>query len=135
MNWISDLLKDYPALSVAKERLALMEDRLKQTESQNLALKTEIASLRSECAELQTRISNDAEKTKYFEHMGVLWKERRDGLIEQIAYCPDCKLAMSAFPPLSDEVLACSRCNFCAPFLPSQVQHMALKLEVELLSS
>ncbi len=30
MSWLSDFLKEYPALSVAKERLALAEQRLDQ---------------------------------------------------------------------------------------------------------
>jgi hypothetical protein len=40
---------------------------------------------------------------------------------------------MSAFPPESNEMLVCSKCNFTAPFPPSQVDAMAKKLEVELL--
>lgn len=135
MNWLTDLLKEYPAISVAKERLALVEDRLKQAESQNTALKIENTSFRLECAELKKKVSHYEKVAPFVEHMGVLWKEGRDSLIVHLAYCPECKLAMSAFPPGSDETLICTKCNFAAPFPPSEVGRLALKLEVELLSS
>ena len=134
MSWLSDLLKDYPALSVAKERLALVEDRLKQAEKENASLKAENVALQTECSELKKKVSLHEKAPPFFEYMGVLWKER-GGLIEPLAYCPECKLAMSAFPPGSDESLICTKCNFTAPFSPSQVGDLALRLEVELLSS
>ena len=68
------------------------------------------------------------------EFNGVLWKEF-NGDVETIAYCPECKLAMSAFPPGSNEMLICSKCNFTAPFSPDEVKALANKLEVELLSA
>ncbi|MGH9426349.1 MAG: hypothetical protein ACRD2L_08605, partial [Terriglobia bacterium] len=127
-------LKDYPALSVAKERLALVEERLKQAEVQNAKLKEENSALIAECTELRKKVSAHEKTSPFIEYMGVLWKERGH-LVEPLAYCPDCKLAMSAFPPSSDETLICSKCNFVAPFLPSQIRDMTLRLEVELLSA
>ena len=135
MGWLTDLLKDYPALSVAKERLALMEERLKHAEARSSVLQQENESLRAELTELKKRVPSDLGKNPFFEYSGVLWKESRDGLIDPLAYCPVCKLAMSTFPPRSNDSLICTKCNFAAPFAPSEVKDKALKLEVELLSA
>jgi len=96
MGWLNDLLKEYPALSVAKERLALIKE------------------------------------SQFTEFKGVLWKKLGD-YIDSLAYCPECKLAMSAFLPGDDDMLVCSKCNFMAPFKPSQVEAMVKQLETELL--
>lgn len=135
MTWLTDLLKEFPSLSVARERLALVQERLKQSEAKSLALQTEVDALRRECPSLQRRIADTPPPVKTYEFRGVLWKEQRDGLIEPIAYCPECKLAMSEFPPRTDENLICTKCNFVAPFPPSEVRDMALRLEVELIGS
>jgi hypothetical protein len=107
MGWLADLLKEYPALSVAKERLALVEERLRLVESENNKLK-------AENAELKKRIPILEKASQFIEYKGVLWKQL-NGTIDSISYCPECKLAMSAFPPGSDEMLICSKCNFTKP--------------------
>ncbi|HLD14616.1 MAG TPA: hypothetical protein VJB18_07865 [Burkholderiales bacterium] len=127
MGWLSDLLKEYPALSVAKERLALVEERFRLVEAEN-------KKLGAENADLKKRLSVYEKASQFIEYKGVMWKQMGEA-IDSIAYCPECKLAMSAFPPKSDEMLVCSKCNFTAPFLPSQVSEMARKLEIELLSA
>ena len=134
MGWLADLLKDYPALSVVKERLALVEERLRQAEAENKRLKAENTDLRSECAGLKTRVAVATKARQFLEYKGVLWKEL-DGVVDSISYCPECKLAMSVFPPGSDEMLVCSKCNFTAPFPPSQVSVKAKELEIDLLSA
>lgn len=125
MGLLADLLKEYPALSVAKERLALIEELMRIVDAENDKLK-------AENAELKKRVPVLEKASKFIEYKGTLWKQL-NGAVDSIAYCPDCTLAMSAFPPGSDEMLICSRCNFTAPFPPSQVDAMATKLEVELL--
>lgn len=132
MGWLSDLIKEYPALSVARERLALVADRLKMAEDENKKLKAEIESLRAERNELAKRAAAQEKREHFVEFKGVLWKQN-DGSVDPLPYCPTCKLAMSAFPPGSDDNLICSVCNFTAPFPPSQIAAMAKKLETELL--
>lgn len=127
MGWLSDLLKEFPALSVAKERLALVEERLRNIENEN-------KKLISENADLKKQIAAYAKADPFIEYKGVLWIQF-NGEVDAISYCPECKLAMSAFPPGSDEMLVCSRCNFTAPFPPSQVEAIAKKLEVELVAA
>lgn len=56
MSWLSDLLKEYPALSVAKERLALAEDRFKNIEQENTQLKDRITELETQNALLKSRV-------------------------------------------------------------------------------
>lgn len=127
MAWLSDLLKDYPALSVAKERLALVEERFKLLETEN-------KKLNAENIDLKKRLSVCEKASQFIEYKGVMWKQLGQ-TIDSIAYCPECQLAMSAFPPGSDEMLLCSKCNFTAPFPPSQVSTMARTVEIELLSA
>ena len=125
MSWLTDLLAEFPALSVAKERLALVEDRLRDAEQKN-------EELSEENAELKRQLAGFQKTNQFIEIRGVLWKEF-DGVVDAIAYCPVCKLAMSEFPPRSDEMLICSKCNFRAPFLPSEADSIAKKIETDLL--
>ena len=56
MGWLSDLLKEYPALSVAKERLALAEERFKNIEEENTKLKARVAELEVKNTQLHTQL-------------------------------------------------------------------------------
>ncbi len=125
MSWLTDLLKEYPALSVAKERLSLIEEKLKISEDENRKLREENKALR-------VGIDNIEKSKNFIEFNGVLWKVF-DGVVETIAYCPECKLAMSTFPPGSNEMHICSKCDFTAPFEPSEIKNLAKKLENDLL--
>lgn len=127
MGWLTDLLKDYPTLSVAKERLSFIEEKLRAAEEENQKLREENASLRS-------KVDSVEKREQFIAFSGVLWKEF-NGIVDEIAYCPECNLAMSAFPPGSNEMLICSKCNFTAPFSPNEVKALAKKLEVELLTA
>lgn len=70
---------------------------------------------------------NIYEQPGFFMANGVLLNRINKG-IEEIAYCPSCKLAMSSWPPNSDEMLSCSSCNFLAPFRPSELKNIIKKL-------
>jgi hypothetical protein len=126
MSWLEDLLKAHPELSVVQEQLAHVAERLRHLEAENRKLKQEKADWTK-----QPRIEP---RTQFVEFDGVLW-EQADGTIPSIAYCPHCRLVLSALPPGSDEMLVCANCNFTAPFLPSQVGAVAKRLENELLSA
>jgi predicted transcriptional regulator len=60
MGWLSDLLKEYPALSVAKERLALAEERFKHIEEENSKLKARVAELEAHNTQLQAQLPKPA---------------------------------------------------------------------------
>lgn len=71
--------------------------------------------------ERPTRALTNQQSPQFVSAHGVLWKRTSSG-IEPLAYCPECLLAMSSWPPESDELLICSKCDFTAPFKPSEVK-------------
>jgi hypothetical protein len=109
----AEWLKDVPTLAVAKERLALAQDEVRRLEG-------EVQRLREENLRLLARVES-IRPAKFLEAHGVLWKRDPSGRIEPIAYCPKCELALSAFPPGSNEMLLCSSCDFTAPFRPKEL--------------
>ena len=133
MSWLTDLLKEYPALSVARERLALLEERLNDAERQNEKLRRELEKIQMERDFLLENAKEVEKSSRFFEHKGVCW-QIYEGEVEPFPYCPDCHLAMHAFPPGSDEMLVCSKCDFVAPFAPSEIEKVAKSLEVRLLT-
>jgi len=120
MSWIDDLLAEYPTLKVAKERLEGIDRQLHHLEAENRQLK-------KEKAEWMKPVAGESE-VEFVPYRGVLWK-RAEGMVCSTAYCPECKLALSALPPGTDEMLVCAKCNFTAPFQPSQAPTFAQQLE------
>jgi hypothetical protein len=115
MGWLTELLKDYPALPVAHERIALAEEKYATLEVENKQLKEENARLADELVTLRRLIPNN----DFVERRGALFKRKPDGTFDDIAYCPDCKRALSTienfFPP------RCSKCKFQAPFKRDEI--------------
>jgi predicted nuclease with TOPRIM domain len=56
MKWITDLLREYPALSVAKERLLLIGEKNETLETENKALRKENQRLRAENESLRRSV-------------------------------------------------------------------------------
>ena len=56
MGWITDLVKEYPALAVAKERLALAQEKYDAISNENEQLKAKIQELEGENKQLKTRL-------------------------------------------------------------------------------
>lgn len=118
MGLLTDILKEIPTSGVLKERVALAEQKYELLEQQSENLKLENARLKAENAALRKA----APSSEFVEARGVLFKRKADGSFEPDAYCPDCRrpLSMGAihdlyFPP------TCSKCNFDAPFLKSEI--------------
>ena len=128
MGWVSDLLREFPALSVAKERLSLLEDRLKQSEGECEKLRAENEMLAGKVASLEARLSEADKGSKFVEDSGVLWKRDASGRFPPICYCPKCLLAMSVVDPMLDLPPRCSQCKFKAPFERSHIQEIANRL-------
>lgn len=133
MSWLTDLLKDYPALTVAHERLALIAERLSEAERKNEALAAEIDKVTAERDALLANAEAAEKSSRFLNYRGVCW-QIDEGEVERIAYCPECHLAMFVFPPGIDEMLNCSKCKFVAPFPPSQIEAVAKSLEIRLLT-
>ena len=122
MGFVTDLIKEFPALSVVRERLALAEGKFAALEADNRRLNKANSKLRAEVAELRKRMPSD----EFVEHKGVLFKRGRSGAFDGIAYCPVCQLALSTpeefFPP------RCSKCRFDAPFALSQIPQIITEI-------
>jgi len=74
------------------------------------------------CRKVDSKKGNPYEKDeKYLKGHGVLFRVVNN-IIEELAYCPTCKLALSEFPPGDNEMLVCSKCDFVAPFRPRMLQ-------------
>ena len=115
MDWLTDLLEEYPQLSAAKEQLSDVARRLKSAEGEVKKLRDEVTRLRSALAE-----AGGNKKLKFVEHTGVLWKRIGDA-VEAVAYCPTCQLPLEVFPPGSNQLLICIRCKFTASFKPYEI--------------
>jgi hypothetical protein len=123
MGWFTDLLKQYPALEVARERLALADEKYESLGRENETLKLDNARLRRELEALRSSIP----RTEFVESRGVLFKRKPDGTFGPDAYCPDCERVLSTFeesvfPP------SCSRCRFQAPFFKCDIQAIIAEL-------
>jgi hypothetical protein len=116
MGLFTDLLKDFPALAVARERIELAEAKQKSLEEENERLKNEVSELQSRVAMLQSKIPD----TRFVEFRGVLFKRQSDGRIEEAAYCPDCKRVMSSLENMLP--FCCSKCDFVAPFKGTELK-------------
>jgi len=121
MSWLSDLLKDYPSLSVAKERLKLLQDKMQLLEEENAKLKAENDALKKSNTDLQKQVIKNKAEENFIEDSGVLFKKKQDGNFEKYAYCPKCRQAMAEFPPRGGDMLVCAACTFTAPFHPKEL--------------
>jgi hypothetical protein len=131
MSWLTDLLREYPALSVAKERLVLLQDKMQVLGDENEKLKKENDELRMQVVELKKQLERYIKEEVFIEDSGVLFKKKLDGNFENFAYCPTCKQAMSEFPPRSNELLICTKCNYQAPFLPNKLNFIRNRVAQE----
>jgi hypothetical protein len=120
MEWLTDLLKEYPALEVARERIVAAETQIAAMESENFRLRGENARLKERLSALARSIPRD-----FVEARGVLFK-RTDGGFEPDAYCPDCIRALSLDEARSRWV--CSKCGFIAPFALSDLTRLVASL-------
>jgi hypothetical protein len=122
MNWLDDILKEFPAIAVAKERLEYWQKRYDEFERENAVLRGENDRLKRENAEMHGQIEGQLHTAGFIEAEGVLWRRKPNGEYEKNPYCPICKLAMTPSPPMLPTLLSCIRCSFAAPFRPDNLQ-------------
>lgn len=101
MGFFTDLLKDFPSLSVAKERLSLLDEKYKTLETENGALRHRVA-------DLESRLAHHETPNEYQRRDSVDWKRDTDGIFSDGPRCPDCKLLMSKLM----DTLKCTRCGY-----------------------
>ena len=119
MNWLEDLLKEYPMLSAAREKLSAMEAKYSDLENENNLLKEEIKQLRLETATAGAPTVEGASgfAPAFVEASGVLWKSKRGGGYENVPYCPTCKSSLADY----SGSLLCLKCNWQAPIKSFEV--------------
>jgi hypothetical protein len=112
MNWVDDLLREYPSFESAREKLAAVEARSSAIEKKIGQLQEENERLHQKLADMQTQA-----QPGFVDASGVLWKSKAGGGSESVPYCPTCK------SPLSDVSgsLLCLKCNWQAPLKSFEV--------------
>lgn len=121
MNWLDDLLKDFPDLAVAKEKLVSWQEKYNALEAENENLKKENRELKETIIKLENQVAQHVQIDPFIENHGVLWKKGANGSVDKIAYCPKCRLVMTPFPSGNPECLICTQCKFRAPFHPGEL--------------
>src|SRR5450830_433043 len=58
MGWLADLLKDIPVSAVARERVALAEEKYQKVVDENLELKNQLEVVRSENGNLRKQLAS-----------------------------------------------------------------------------
>jgi hypothetical protein len=95
MGWLTDLLKDYPALSVAKERLALKEEQCNELKAKIVELQAQVDELTKELEAARAQIGAFQVPEDFTPHDGVLWKKQSSGGYEDTPYCEKCKTSLN----------------------------------------
>jgi hypothetical protein len=117
MNWMVDLLREYPDFEKAREKLIAIEARFSAMEKEIGQLREENLQLKQEFAAQRARATEALAQPSFVDASGVLWKGKAGGGFESVPYCPTCK------SPLSDVSgsLLCLKCNWQAPLKSFEV--------------
>lgn len=111
MGWVTDLVRDFPTLAVAKERLCLAEDRQKLLEQENENLRQQVAELTQQVESLLAATATADEEQEFTRYRGLLWSREGAGF-EPTPYCPDCRRPMLGFPiPTAPMQWLCRPCK------------------------
>ncbi len=128
MNWLDDLLKEFPEISKAKKRLQYWQDRYSDLEKENRSLRDENGEFERKIKGLKEQLEAGGGMTGFVEAEGVLWKKKPAGGYENHPYCPRCKLPMSPSPPMLPVFISCLKCSFNAPFVPDNLKRIISEL-------
>lgn len=117
MGWFTDLMKDVPTLSVARERMALAEDKFKTIEAENQQLREQLQRVVAQCTELREKLEAATQEQTFVKQSGLLWLRQADGQFEDAPYCPKCQTVMHKFPPIGRPMMwLCSSCQMSANY-------------------
>lgn len=135
MSWLTDLLKDYPAVAVAMERVAPVEERLRLAEADDGKLRADAAELRKDLDAARRGLGAQQKLETIVDDAGAPWKP--DGAGTPVPYRPRCQAAVavrvapgsSAHFQMTAKVY-CSACNYVAPFKPNEIDAIAARVAV-----
>ena len=113
MELILDRFKEFPLLTIARKQMKEGGKRPDRANKKKDPLpenrKPPISNKENHREKAQERPKDIFVRAK-----GFLWKRLPSGRFQEKPYCPSCKLELIAFPPGSDNMLACPKCNFIA---------------------
>jgi hypothetical protein len=92
MSWLTDLLKEYPAVAVVKERLEHELKLHEETKAKNVELLLQVDELAKAVATLRRELAEKSSVEEYDQRGGLLWKKNGEG-----PFCPKCKGTMGRF--------------------------------------
>ena len=117
MGWLTELIKDVPTVAVARERMALAEDKFRTLETENLQLRDQLQRVTAQCTELREKLEASSREEEFVKQSGLLWLKQANGHFEDAPYCPKCQTVMHAFPPVGHRMLwMCSPCQLSVNF-------------------
>jgi hypothetical protein len=114
MTWFTDLLKEYPSVAAADQRINLRDDEYGRVVADRDRLDPENEKLWSENALLQTKHPTDT--GSLIEMYGVQWRVQPGRPVTAVAYCPKCATALGHYSAGKVHQLECRACHFVAPF-------------------
>ena len=109
----SQYTKDVVASPQQDFDVRLAYERLK---SQWMALKEDYTALQREYAAMREELDmlpvRSTQGASFVGRYGALWRVVHGRSADEIAYCPDCRLPLVAYPPDSNTLLVCAACGF-----------------------
>ena len=107
-------LGNVQSVTVLKERLALIQDRLALAEKEGVGLAAENQRLAQELDAAKRQLAAQAKTQQFVEHRGALFRRDAAGGYQAVVYCPDCERSTAAWP--AGEPFTCMKCGWFSAF-------------------
>ena len=121
MGFLSDLLSGLPVNTVLRERLALLENELKNCAEEKFELEKELAEALAELAKTKRQLhaEREAAAQEMTEEMGALFKRRPGGGYFDVVFCPRCRLSIAPAGFFEEFLCGCTwKASFSQKDLP-----------------
>jgi len=117
---------EHGSAATLKERLALAKDLHDEFARKISQLEAENAQLRQRNSELERKAADALAAEQYTQHRGALFKKLPSGGYDYAVYCPQCRLAMFAFP--DGELYNCGQCGIPSSFKEADIERIRKEL-------
>lgn len=125
---IQTLINEHGSSAILRERLLLLQDRVKALEDEMLAAKAKIRQLTEKNVQLEQDLAAVRTPDEFVEHRGALFKRKGSGGYHQAVFCPDCRGAMFAVDP--EMPFYCQKCHRGAPFTGNDLPAILRELSI-----
>lgn len=112
-------LGNVQSVTVLKERLALIQDRLALAEKEGVSLAAENQRLTQELDAAKRQLAAHAKTKEFVEHRGAFFRRDATGGYQAVVYCPECERATAAWP--EGEPFTCMKCGWISAFHEAQL--------------